>query len=303
MKIEDLQARLQKATEKVHKIEGTIERHKKAAKKKRDAVIKLGVDPDKTDYMEFAGKYDDLSRSIYWALSEYQDKLRDIRESKKKLEDAKVVANNWANKLQFEIYKEEQIEKCVPKIIKEFVENWKKLVIQWHIENYKRLMEFEKTFRDKENAVKREYILTSGEYDDTLARGMTVDQIMGWCLSSNKYNKFAEEKGVGYKQYKEKKSSFGAMALRLQDIRNEKDRMNYLEKVVEQDKKTLILDLMARINKVVGNIKDASGLYIGDKGEINGFIVGDSGRAKVETISAGGYNIQCFHFRTLVKQM
>ena len=38
-------------------------------------------------------------------------------------------------------------------------------------------------------------------------------------------------------------------------------------------------------------------------GEINGIAEGEKGRAKVETIGAGGYNIQCYHFRVLVNKI
>lgn len=61
--------------------------------------------------------------------------------------------------------------------------------------------------------------------------------------------------------------------------------------------------IIERTNAVVGTITDASNLYIGDKGDLNGFIIGERGTAKVETIGAGGYNIQCFHFRTLINRV
>lgn len=57
----------------------------------------------------------------------------------------------------------------------------------------------------------------------------------------------------------------------------------------------------ARVMNLAGNIIDASDLRIGKNGEINGIVVGDKNKVKVETISAGGYNIQCYHFRVLVK--
>ena len=62
-------------------------------------------------------------------------------------------------------------------------------------------------------------------------------------------------------------------------------------------------DIIERTNDIVGKITDASGLYIGANEDLNGFIVGDKGTAKVTTIGAGGYNIQCFHFRTLIHKM
>ena len=58
--------------------------------------------------------------------------------------------------------------------------------------------------------------------------------------------------------------------------------------------------IIERTNAIVGQITDANELRIGDKGDLNGYILGTRGTAKVQTIGAGGYNIQCFHFRTLI---
>ncbi len=57
--------------------------------------------------------------------------------------------------------------------------------------------------------------------------------------------------------------------------------------------------IISRVTEVVGEIKNAD-LYIGLNGELNGIVEGELGKCKVETIGAGGYNIQCFHFRVLV---
>lgn len=61
-------------------------------------------------------------------------------------------------------------------------------------------------------------------------------------------------------------------------------------------------DIIERTNEIVGEITDAKGLHI-SAGDLNGIIVGTRGRAKVQTIGAGGYNIQCFHFRTLIHEI
>ena len=60
--------------------------------------------------------------------------------------------------------------------------------------------------------------------------------------------------------------------------------------------------LIEQVEEITGEITDARQLEIGDKGEINGYIIGKSGKASVQTIGAGGYNIQRFHFRTLVHE-
>ena len=62
-------------------------------------------------------------------------------------------------------------------------------------------------------------------------------------------------------------------------------------------------DIVNRACCVVGTITDAKGLSVGAKGELNGIVIGTKARARIETIGAGGYNIQCFHFRTLIHEL
>lgn len=75
-----------------------------------------------------------------------------------------------------------------------------------------------------------------------------------------------------------------------------------LRKELEQEKKAKYDDIVNRANKICGTITDATGLSVGEKGELNGLVIGDRGRAYIKTIGAGGYNIQCYHFRTLIHE-
>lgn len=86
------------------------------------------------------------------------------------------------------------------------------------------------------------------------------------------------------------------------------------ERTIEEALKKLEKDLTAewnrkydfiieRTNRIVGTITDATNLEIGAKHDLNGYIIGTKGTAKVQTIDAGGYNIQCYHFRTLINPM
>lgn len=69
-----------------------------------------------------------------------------------------------------------------------------------------------------------------------------------------------------------------------------------VEKMADQKRKMLIQRTEAKIGQII----DAAGLNIGYTGELEGFLIGETGKARLETITAGGYNIQCFHFRVLI---
>lgn len=73
-----------------------------------------------------------------------------------------------------------------------------------------------------------------------------------------------------------------------------------LEQDLQQEYNRKYDFIIERTCAIIGQITDASNLCIGAKDDLNGYIVGTKGMAKVQTIGAGGYNIQCFHFRTLI---
>ena len=79
-------------------------------------------------------------------------------------------------------------------------------------------------------------------------------------------------------------------------------RIEELEKLLEEEKFKKLIDLTKRVNKICGKITNADDLLIGNRGDINGIIIGEKGKAEVRTIEAGGYNIQCFHFRVLIRE-
>lgn len=69
------------------------------------------------------------------------------------------------------------------------------------------------------------------------------------------------------------------------------------------DAKMLIINLYYRIKDITGEVTSWEDIYCtnGNMGAVlNGFVIGKEGRAKVESILAGGYNIQRLHVRVLV---
>lgn len=71
--------------------------------------------------------------------------------------------------------------------------------------------------------------------------------------------------------------------------------------------KALVLDLYNRVAEIVGKFENADNLKVtrGNKdiAVINGTVEGNGRIAKVQSVGAGGYNIQRFHIRTLVHEV
>lgn len=73
----------------------------------------------------------------------------------------------------------------------------------------------------------------------------------------------------------------------------------------ERDAKYLVMNLYFRVKEITGEITSWAGIHAtaGAYGTVlNGKVVGKEGIAYVESILAGGYNIQRLHVRVLVKE-
>lgn len=88
----------------------------------------------------------------------------------------------------------------------------------------------------------------------------------------------------------------------------ETNAIKYYEEHLEENvTKSMIHDERIRksdyisyqVTSRIGKIVDAGFLTIGTDGNINGLVKGENGSVHIRTIIAGGYNIQCRHFRVL----
>lgn len=76
-----------------------------------------------------------------------------------------------------------------------------------------------------------------------------------------------------------------------------------MNQMISEERYRKTKNLLTGVTKYVGKITDATGLYVSSNLELNGRVIGIEGKAVVETIYAGGYNIQCLHFRVLVNKI
>lgn len=69
----------------------------------------------------------------------------------------------------------------------------------------------------------------------------------------------------------------------------------------------LVLDMIERTIAYTGKITNCDWLELNRDNTgytiINGIVIGEKGKAKIESIGAGGYNIQRYHIRVLVKEV
>ena len=76
-----------------------------------------------------------------------------------------------------------------------------------------------------------------------------------------------------------------------------------MEKTLQQEWEQKYDRLVADVTREVGTIKDCKGLTVSDRGELNGVVIGENGKAAITTFVAGGWNIQCAHYRCRITKL
>ncbi len=237
---------------------------------------KLDIEKRKSLTLKLEKKLETLKDQweIKWQLDE-------IKTSKYKLKDLEIQLENLY-KQQEKIKTKNEVER-IP-VIEEFLEAWKIKAIEWYTKNYANYLEYIKEYNNKR------------------------EQLQQWEKENNIHfmSKQAKEKQVELGIDKETHTRiiqmrFNQLTLKLYEYRRDNEWEKVLEKEIEKEKNDKRQLFINRVKAITGIIKDASNLTIGDNGEINGIVTGKDGKAKVETISAGGWNIQCWHFRVLVR--
>jgi len=114
----------------------------------------------------------------------------------------------------------------------------------------------------------------------------------------------AEAKEVGAYQFA-KENKYGISKANLELIRFHpmtatKGHAYSIEEIVRLDMESKKEKVYDKVTKKVGEITEVN-LHCGEDGTPNGMVKGTEGAATIRTIVAGGYHIQCLHYRVLVK--
>lgn len=275
---EFLLERIAKAEETITKKQGTITKKTASIQKKSEKFLKdFGMEWMTVD------KYDSElpnHNEMYWDICDIEHLQDDIIRLEHEIAEKQKSLAGYQEQLQ--VFEEKEASRNIT-VILEFLEGWKERNIEFYQEAFGRYTEALHEFHQKNHEWVEYYnrsfkIRKTEEFKQVEAEYRTFER--NFHSTWNFITPYVER-------------SAGQLILNLTKLQKDLD--------VEANRKYDFI--IERTNAIVGQITDASNLKVGAKADLNGFIIGTKGTAKVETIGAGGYNIQCFHFRTLINAM
>lgn len=218
------------------------------------------------------------AESTGWEVNPYYYTERDIIRTEKDIIVEKKALEKY--KKQLKEYIEKDNSRHI-KVIIDFLDNWKKEVENFYKDNVDNWIKTLDEYHNK-NSIRVEFFNRNRNKIDTEI-----------------YKNMVEEEKMAKEQHK--KFNFLNRYMERKQGNYILDN-NLLSKYLEEECKRKYDFIIEKTNKIVGQIINADNLSIGEKGDLNGYIIGTKGKANVRTIGAGGYNIQCYHFRTLINK-
>lgn len=186
----------------------------------------------------------------------------------------------------------EQVISEIPELRK-FLEDWKEKCIEWNEKKCKEAMKaFPEYFEAAEEIdYKKEHIDYKNDDWKALEKQYREERahvydgfeaLFGMCWEWVE----VKRKSNGYKE----KDTLVSMKFKADECRK------HYEQMAKDYYDEYCMEATSRVGKVSRVIEPN---FDGVAGTFNAVFVGEKGKVKVQTVTAGGYNIQCFHLRTL----
>lgn len=235
------------------------------------------------------------------------------------LKDNSLIIQKYQNMLKIAEDKENTVK--IPVLI-DFLNNWKDQAYNYYIDLGQQRLKLLNEFQDKKDKYVEDTDFYSQDYKTM--RKLAEDSwehIMPEVPQKHLFKAIADSQ-----DYVDYYLGYDELDRQVTKIRNLNDydawysgyfeivdvNKDLLNKTLEKEKENKYFQLVDQITKYVGEIKDVSNLKIGPKGDLNGLVIGDKGKASVQTIFAGGEHVneivnikhgQVLRYRTLVKPL
>lgn len=295
MRIELIQNRIDNAKAKIEKKENTISKKKALITKKEDKIRKLGFEPS-DDQREVAN----VSKEAFWLMIDIESLEDDIIRGNKEIKEIKESLAGYEQQLQQE--QEKANSRNVAAIL-EFLDGWKTRMFNFYNEGLTAAFA-EKAAVQELSKKADSFSWGTEEYEAAKAEHKAKYKAYRNKLHGYYRDLTPEERKLPQYRYRSTAKVREGEWEYIQPyfLGNYEESIAKLQKDLEQEANRKYDFIIERTNRIVGQITDASGLRVGNKGDLNGIIKGTKGTAKVQTIGAGGYAVQCFHFRTLINK-
>lgn len=200
----------------------------------------------------------------------------DIRRDRYELEQANATLVKYLEQLR-----KAELDAALPEIplIRSFLEQWEQRCIEWHN-------------KEVEEYVNAYHLMEQEKFIESLDPNQVKYLAYRIYGRHSEYKFFRAWADAHISQFAQEHTSYKNRCLNEDGI-----------KLIRKERDSKYVKFLRQILAITGDVTDVRGLRIGAEGDINGVVIGTKGKASVNTFGAGGYNIQCFHFRTTIKEV
>ena len=235
-----------------------------------------------------------------WTKNPYYYSEDDIRRTEKEIKEAENRLAYWVGVGADE---DAKAAKRNIKPILDFLEDWKKRVSEYYSKKFDEYYTEQEALRADYKAMESlswgtpEYDKAHKDYEERRKKF--------YCECHGYFEQKTFKTPSGRTEYTKVKVKDGKLedAMVFVAGRTHQESVERLGKWLVAEANAKYDDIVERASYHCGAIEDASNLKVGAKGQLDGIVSGNKGKCRIETIGAGGYNIQCYHFRVLIHEV